>query len=880
MKPEYLQSAEEVLCSQGSQRGGLTSQEAAARLEKHGPNRLQEAKKITNLQRFLQQLKDPMLLILMAAAAVSAVTSILSGEKLTEVIIILAVVLLNAVLGVVQESKAEAAIEALQTMTAATSKVLRDGKIVVLHSADLVPGDVVLLEAGDAVPADGRLLESASLKIEEAALTGESVPVNKTAETISAQGDVPLGDRKNMCYMGSTVVYGRGSAVITATGMDTEMGKIAGVLARTEQEETPLQRKLTQLGKTLSYLVLAICIFIFVFDLLVEGDYSLEAILKTFMVAVSLAVAAIPEGLATVVTVVLTIGVTNMSKRGAVIRRLTAVETLGCTQVICSDKTGTLTQNKMTVVDHTGPQRLLATAMALCSDAAWTEEGAQGEPTEAALVNFAAETGLKKPLLEEQQPRVAEAPFDSSRKMMSTVHQIDGGFIQYTKGAPDEVLRLCTCYIESGEMRPMTEEKRRAILLENKAMADRALRVLAAAQRSWGDKLPEDISPETLEQDLCFIGLAGMIDPVRPEVKDAIHQCRKAGIRPVMITGDHKDTAVAIAKELDILDSADQAITGSALNDLTDEELAEAVPRYSVYARVQPEHKVRIVSAWKKRGAITAMTGDGVNDAPSIKTADIGVGMGITGTDVTKNVADMVLSDDNFATIVGAVGEGRRIYDNIRKTIQFLLASNMSEVLGVFTATLLGFTLLGPVHLLFINLITDCFPALALGLEKAEPDVMDRPPRDSHDGIFAGGLGLDILYQGVLITVITLASYIIGHCVEVGYFEMPSGVSPHGMTMAFLTMSMCEIFHSFNMRFQRRSIFSGRSHNKVLWAAMLGSLLITTLVLEVGPIADAFGFTPVGWAEYGIALALAVLVIPVVELVKFFQRRAAKKKHK
>ena len=880
MKPEYLQSAEEVLCSQGSQRGGLTSQEAAARLEKHGPNRLQEAKKITNLQRFLQQLKDPMLLILMAAAAVSAVTSILSGEKLTEVIIILAVVLLNAVLGVVQESKAEAAIEALQTMTAATSKVLRDGKITVLHSADLVPGDVVLLEAGDAVPADGRLLESASLKIEEAALTGESVPANKTAETINAEGDVPLGDRKNMCYMGSTVVYGRGSAVITATGMDTEMGKIAGVLARTEQEETPLQRKLTQLGKTLSYLVLAICIFIFVFDLLVEGDYSLEAILKTFMVAVSLAVAAIPEGLATVVTVVLSIGVTNMSKRGAVIRRLTAVETLGCTQVICSDKTGTLTQNKMTVVDHTGPQRLLATAMALCSDAAWTEEGAQGEPTEAALVNFAAEAGLKKPLLEEQQPRVAEAPFDSSRKMMSTVHQIDGGFIQYTKGAPDEVLRLCTCYIESGEMRPMTEEKRRAILLENKAMADRALRVLAAAQRSWGDKLPEDISPETLEQDLCFIGLAGMIDPVRPEVKDAIHQCRKAGIRPVMITGDHKDTAVAIAKELDILDSADQAITGSALNDLTDEELAEAVPRYSVYARVQPEHKVRIVSAWKKRGAITAMTGDGVNDAPSIKTADIGVGMGITGTDVTKNVADMVLSDDNFATIVGAVGEGRRIYDNIRKTIQFLLASNMSEVLGVFTATLLGFTLLGPVHLLFINLITDCFPALALGLEKAEPDVMDRPPRDSHDGIFAGGLGLDILYQGVLITVITLASYIIGHCVEVGYFEMPSGVSPHGMTMAFLTMSMCEIFHSFNMRFQRRSIFSGRSHNKVLWAAMLGSLLITTLVLEVGPIADAFGFTPVGWAEYGIALALAVLVIPVVELVKFFQRRAAKKKHK
>ena len=875
MKPDYLLTTEETLSAQGVTRQGLTEQEARARLEKHGPNRLQEAKKITNFQRFLQQLKDPMLLILLAAAAVSAVTSILSNESLTEVFIILVVVLLNAVLGVVQESKAEAAIEALQTMTAATSKVLRDGKLVVLPSAELVPGDVVILESGDAVPADGRLLESASLKIEEAALTGESVPVNKTAEALAAEGDVPLGDRKNMCYMGSTVVYGRGSAVITATGMDTEMGKIAGVLARTEQEETPLQRKLNQLGKTLSYLVLGICVFIFIFDLLVEGDYSLTAILNTFMVAVSLAVAAIPEGLATVVTVVLSIGVTNMSKRGAVIRRLTAVETLGCTQVICSDKTGTLTQNKMTVVEHTGETRLLATAMALCNDASWTPEGAQGEPTEAALVNFAAAEGLKKSALEEKQPRVAEAPFDSSRKMMSTVHQIDGGFVQYTKGAPDEVLRLCTSYMENGEMCPMTEEKRQAILLDNKNMADRALRVLAAAQRFWGNTLPEDISPESLERELCFIGLAGMIDPVRPEVKDAIHQCRKAGIRPVMITGDHKDTAVAIARELDILDSADQAITGSALNDLSDEELAEAVPKYSVYARVQPEHKVRIVTAWKKRGAITAMTGDGVNDAPSIKTADIGVGMGITGTDVTKNVADMVLSDDNFATIVGAVGEGRRIYDNIRKTIQFLLASNMSEVLGVFTATLLG-----PVHLLFINLITDCFPALALGLERAEPDVMERPPRDSHDGIFSGGLGFDVVYQGVLITVITLASYIIGHCVEVGYFEMPSGVSPHGMTMAFLTMSMCEIFHSFNMRFQRRSIFSGHSHNKVLWAAMLGSLLITTLVLEVKPIADAFGFTPVGWVEYGIALALAVLVIPVVELVKLFQRRAAKKKQK
>ena len=877
MKPDYLQTTEEVLSTQGSSSRGLTGEEAAARLSKHGPNRLQEAKKITNFQRFVQQLKDPMLLILLAAAAVSAVTSILSHESLTEVFIILVVVLLNAVLGVVQESKAEAAIEALQTMTAATSKVLRDGKITVLHSADLVPGDVVILEAGDAVPADGRLLESASLKIEEAALTGESVPVNKTAEPIAAEGDVPLGDRKNMCYMGSTVVYGRGSAVITATGMDTEMGKIAGVLARTEQEETPLQRKLTQLGKTLSYLVLAICVFIFVFDLLVEGDYSLEAILKTFMVAVSLAVAAIPEGLATVVTVVLSIGVTRMSRRNAVIRRLTAVETLGCTQVICSDKTGTLTQNKMTVVDHTGDAGQLAAAMALCSDAVQNPDGTvRGEPTEAALVSFAAQCGLPKPRLEQDSPRIAEAPFDSGRKMMSTLHSTPDGVVQYTKGAPDQVLARCTHYWEGGQALPLTDDRRREILADNHRMAAQALRVLAAASRPWPDGAPEDQSPAHLEQELCFIGLTGMIDPVRPQVKPAIEECRQAGIRPVMITGDHQDTAVAIARQLGILSDPSQAITGAALDALSDEELTQNVDRYSVYARVQPEHKVRIVSAWRRRGAVTAMTGDGVNDAPSIKSADIGIGMGITGTDVTKNVADMVLSDDNFATIVGAVAEGRRIYDNIRKAIGFLLASNMSEVLGVFFSALLGFTLLNPVHLLFINLITDCFPALALGMERPEPDIMRRPPRSAKDGIFSGGLGFDIAYQGILITVITMVSYIIGHCMEAGCFEMPRGVSPHGMTMAFLTMSMCEIFHSFNMRSQRRSVFTLRGHNKVLWAAMLGSLVLTTVVLEVVPIANAFGFTPVSWTEYGIALALAVLVIPIVELVKLIQRRLGK----
>ena len=874
MSELYQRTQDDILTELESSASGLSEEQAEERLERYGENKLAEAKKTTVLQRFFQQLKDPMLLILLAAAAVSAVTNALSGESFTEVFIILVVVLLNAVLGVIQESKAEAAIEALQSMTAAKCKVLRGGELKVIESSRLVPGDVVVLEAGDAVPADGRLLESASLKIEEAALTGESVPVNKAVEVIF-DGDVPLGDHRNMCYMGSTVVYGRGRAVVTATGMGTEMGRIAGVLAQTEQEQTPLQRKLSQLGGVLSKLVLGICVFIFVFDLLVAGDFSLDSVLRTFMVAVSLAVAAIPEGLATVVTVVLSIGVTNMSKRNAVIRRLTAVETLGCTQVICSDKTGTLTQNKMTVIEHYGPVDKLAAAMTLCCDAVYSPDGAQGEPTEAALVNFGAANGQIKPELENEQPRVAEAPFDSMRKMMSTVHKCGDSYIQYTKGAPDEVLKCCTSYLDSGAVLPLTNEKRQEILSVNHAMADRALRVLAAAERRW-DALPEDCSPANLEHELCFIGLTGMIDPVRPEVKAAIDECRRAGIRPIMITGDHKDTAVAIARELGIIDDASQAIEGRELNRLSDDELDRVIDKYSVYARVQPEHKVRIVSSWRRRGMITAMTGDGVNDAPSIKSADIGVGMGITGTDVTKNVADMVLSDDNFATIVDAVGEGRRIYDNIRKTIQFLLASNMSEVVGVFAATLMGFTLLNPVHLLFINLITDCFPALALGLERGEPDIMDRPPRKASDGIFAGGLGVDIAYQGVLIAVITLASYIIGHCMEAGHFAWPHGISDDGMTMAFLTMNMCEILHSFNMRSQRRSIFTLHGHNKLLWVAMLAALALTTIVLEVPAIAAAFGFTPVGWNEYAVALGLAILVIPIVELMKLFQRRAGK----
>ena len=874
----YCENQENVLSEVGSTKEGLSSAEAAKRLEKNGKNKLAAAKGKSIIRRFLEQLADPMIIILLVAALISGVLAVVENESFADVIIILVVVVVNAVLGVYQESKAEKAIEALQEMSAATSKVLRDGKVQIVHSEDLVVGDVVLLEAGDAVPADARIIENASLKVEEAALTGESVPVTKFIDIIylkDGEKDVPLGDRKNMVYMGSTVVYGRGTAVVTATGMDTEMGKIAGALQEAGDGETPLQRKLGQLSKILTWLVLGICIVVFGVQLLRAGNFSFnDTILPSFMVAVSLAVAAIPEGLAAVVTVVLSMGVTNMSRRNAIIRRLTAVETLGCAQIICSDKTGTLTQNKMTVVDFFGEdEKKLATAMALCCDAELDKDGnVTGEPTEAALVAWADKLDLKKYDLKNEYPRSGEAPFDSGRKMMSTVHEKDGGYTQYTKGAPDVIIGKCTHYIKDGEAVPMTEEYKASILKANKDMADRALRVLACATKSYS-AAPADYEAEHLEVDLCFMGLCGMIDPVRPEVKDAIVECRSAGIRPIMITGDHIDTAVAIAKELGIITEETYAITGAQLNEMSDEEFEAKFMNISVYARVQPEHKTRIVNAWRKANYVTAMTGDGVNDAPSIKSADIGVGMGITGTDVTKNVADMVLTDDNFATIVGAVEEGRRIYDNIRKAIQFLLGSNMSEVLSIFTATLLGFIILKPVHLLWINLVTDCFPALALGMEKAEPNIMKRKPREAKAGIFSGGMGVDIVYQGVLVTLLTIGSYFIGHFVETGNWEITN--SAHGMTMAFLTMSMAEIFHSFNLRSQRGSIFTLGTHNKVLWFASIGSLIATTLVCEIPFLANAFGFASVGIVEYLIAIALGLIVIPVVELVKLFQRKRA-----
>lgn len=892
---EYLKSKESVMSDLGVTANGLTSSQADSQLQKFGKNKLAEGKKDSLFKRFLLQLADPMIIILIVAAVISAITATFGGEGegYADVIIIMFVVLVNAILGVYQESKAEKAIEALQEIAAATSKVIRDGKLVEVKSEDIVIGDIVVLEAGDSVPADCRIIESASMKIEESALTGESVPVSKIADIIDPLGsdDIPLGDRKNMCYMGSSVAYGRGKAVVVATGMDTEMGKIADALTKAKDEETPLQLKLNQLSKILSFIVLGICLFIFAFDVvrsLIVGDsLTLQSTLNFFMVAVSLAVAAIPEGLAAVVTIVLSIGVTKMSKRNAVIRKLTAVETLGCTQIICSDKTGTLTQNKMTVVEHRGTdEKLLATAMALCCDAELQKDGTvKGEPTEAALVAYADTLGLKKYEIEETFPRVGEAPFDSGRKMMSTVHKTENGFVQYTKGAPDVVLSLCTSAYLDGTIVPMTDEIRQAIIDSNKEMADKALRVLCAAMRTYKEQPDNEAS--SLEKDLCYIGLTGMIDPVRPEVVDAIKQCKTAGIRPIMITGDHKDTAVAIAKQLGIIDDNHKAITGSELNKMSDEELDARIEEFSVYARVQPEHKVRIVQTWKRKGMITAMTGDGVNDAPSIKNADIGVGMGITGTDVTKNVADMVLADDNFATIVSAVDEGRRIYDNIRNSIQFLLSSNLSEVLSIFFATLLGFTLFEPVHLLWVNLITDCFPALALGLEKGDPDIMKRKPRDSKEGIFAGGLGADCAYQGIMVTVLTLVAYVLGIVMANGspmslkeVFAVNDVTAPflhqNGMTMAFLTLSMAEIFHSFNMRSRRQSIAKMGSINWYLVGAMALSLFLSTIVIYVPFLSNAFDFAHIDAREYFTALALAFLVIPIVEIVKFIQRKAKK----
>lgn len=888
---EYLASAEDVLKEQStSADAGLSTSEAQTRQAKFGPNKLKEEEKTPLWIRFFQQMADPMVIMLIVAAVISAVTGMIQGEsEWADVVIIMAVVIINSALGVIQEAKSEEALAALQEMSAAQSKVIRDGKQISLHSSELVPGDIVLLEAGDAVPADCRVLESASMKIEEAALTGESVPVEKHADPIALDGadDVPLGDRKNMCYMGSTVVYGRGRAVVCGTGMNTEMGKIAGALNDAKEELTPLQVKLAELSKILTVLVIVICVVVFAVDVLRAGIGTVTAephmLLDTFMVAVSLAVAAIPEGLVAVVTIVLSIGVTKMAKRQAIIRNLSAVETLGCTQVICSDKTGTLTQNKMTVVNHelAAPEEKLLAGMALCSDAKWDEEAGEavGEPTECALVNDAAKMGMKG--LDEEHPRVGEAPFDSGRKMMSVVvEEADGNFEQYTKGAPDVVVGLCTQVYDGDKIVPMTDERREQILAANKAMADQALRVLALASRTYTEK-PADFAAEALENNLVFCGLSGMIDPERPEVAPAIEEAHGAGIRTVMITGDHIDTAVAIAKNLGIVEDRSQAITGAEIDKMSEEELDQNIEKYGVYARVQPEHKTRIVEAWKSKNKIVAMTGDGVNDAPSIKHANIGIGMGITGTDVTKNVADMVLADDNFATIINACEEGRRIYDNIRKVIQFLLSANLAEVFSVFAATLMGFTLFQPIQLLWVNLVTDCFPALALGMEEAEGDVMKRKPRNASDGVFAGNMGLDTVVQGLIITVLVLASFFCGVYFDLGVIDLSklatSMADEEGVMMAFITLNMVEIFHCFNMRSRRASIFHMKKQNKWLWGAAFLALVLTLIVVEVDALSMIFfgveHLEPKGMIT---ALALGFLIIPLVEIYKAIMRAVEK----
>ena len=888
---EYLSSSEDVLREQGTDaEAGLSSTEAASRQKKFGPNKLEEAEKTPLWIRFFQQMADPMVIMLIVAAIISAVTGAIQGEiDFADVIIIMTVVIINSALGVIQEAKSEEALAALQEMSAAQSKVIRDGKLVMLHSSELVPGDVILLEAGDSVPADCRVIESATMKIEEAALTGESVPVEKHTNQIELDGadDVPLGDRKNMCYMGSTVVYGRGRAVVVGTGMDTEMGKIAGALTEAKEELTPLQVKLDELSHILTKLVIVICVVIFAVDVLRHGFSNMagepELLLNTFMVAVSLAVAAIPEGLVAVVTIVLSLGVTKMAKRQAIIRNLSAVETLGCTQVICSDKTGTLTQNKMTVVKHelAAAENKLLAGMALCSDAKWDPEAGEavGEPTECALVNDAGKAGLTG--LVEEHPRVGEAPFDSGRKMMSVVVEtLDDEYEQYTKGGPDVVLGRCTTIYDGNKIVPLTDERRAELVAANKSMADQALRVLALASRHYTE-LPTDFSADALEHDLTFCGLSGMIDPERPEVAPAIAEAHAAGIRTVMITGDHIDTAVAIAKNLGIIEDRKQAITGAELDKLSDEELDARIEDYGVYARVQPEHKTRIVEAWKNRNMIVAMTGDGVNDAPSIKRANIGVGMGITGTDVTKNVADMVLADDNFATIISACEEGRRIYDNIRKVIQFLLSANLAEVFSVFIATLVGFTLFQPVQLLWVNLVTDCFPALALGMEEAEGNIMQRKPRKASDGVFAGNMGLDCVVQGLIITALVLASFFAGVYFDMGCIDianmMAGSADEEGVMMAFITLNMVEIFHCFNMRSRRQSVFTMKKQNVWLWGAAALALVLTLIVVEFEPLAMMFFGVP-GLELKGslTALGIAFLIIPLNELYKAIMRSVEK----
>ncbi len=875
----YSQTPEEVLKELDATAEGLSATEAKKRLSEYGENELEEGKKKSMVQKFFEQFKDLMILVLLVAAIISA------PHEPVDSIIILLVVIINAVMGVVQESKAEAAIEALRDMSTPNANVMRDGHALSIKSTELVPGDIVLLEAGDVVPADMRLIEASSLKIEEAALTGESVPVEK--ELVVLEGDeIGIGDRINMAYSNSNVTYGRGKGVVVNTGMNTEVGKIAGMLAAADETETPLKNNLNHLGKFLTAAILVIAVIMFLFGTLVNGTPWMDMLLTS----VSLAVAAIPEGLPAIVTIILALGTQVLAKRNSIIRKLPAVETLGSTDIIASDKTGTLTLNQMTVEklytngqQYSASEQIPADNMALkvmnyANDTKFSQEGELiGDPTETALVKFGQDQGFNVTEKVAQEPRVAELPFDSERKLMSTIHQqADGRYLVAVKGAPDVLLGRCTQYQVFDDVKPMNKAEEQTILDNNKDMAKQALRVLGMAYK-YVDSIPTELDSAVVENDLIFAGLVGMIDPERAEAADAVKVAKEAGIRPIMITGDHKDTAEAIAARLGIIKAGDDAavLTGAELNQMSDEEFAQKVANYSVYARVSPEHKVRIVKAWQKEGKVVAMTGDGVNDAPALKQADIGVGMGITGTEVSKGASDMVLADDNFATIVVAVEEGRKVFSNIQKAVQYLLAANLGEVLTLFIATMLNWDTLLPIHLLWINLVTDTFPAIALGMEPAEKDLMSHKPRGRNSNLFSGGVFSSIIYQGILEAATVLFVY--WSAIQWPVHATYEAIHSDALTMAFATLGLMQLFHAFNVKSVHQSLFKvGPFRNKSFnWAILLSFFLMMVIIVVPG-LNDVFRVAHLDLYQWGIVVGSSFAIIPVVEIVKAVQRALGK----
>ncbi len=892
MKNYYNLSPEEVLKELNTSEKGLNGEEAKRRLEKYGKNELKEAAKKSFLARFLNQMKDVMIIVLLVAAAVSAAIAIARKEysELIDSGIILLIVLINAFIGLAQESKAEAALEALKNMNKPLAKVLRDGEIVKINSSEIVVGDIVMLEAGDTVPADMRLISSASLKIEEAALTGESVPSEKDTATLDKE-DAPLGDRYNMAYSSGAVAYGRGQGVVVATGMNTEVGKIAEMLSKSEEQQTPLQQQLAKTAKILSVIVLIAAAIIFAVAVIKARSFALDVIIGSFMTAVAIAVAAIPEGLPAVVTIVLAIGVQRMSERKAIIRNLPAVETLGCCQIICSDKTGTLTLNQMTVKElFTFKKGIIAEGektedkafdnlikgMTLCNDTVINEDKLLGDPTETALVAYAQKIGVDVVELNKLNKRIDEIPFDSKRKLMSTINQNAEKTTAFIKGAPDILIGKCKYIQDDDKIREITDKDIEIINQANNAMAKKALRVLAVAVKH------EDLNIENLESDMVFVGLVGMIDPPRPEVAEAVRVCKKAGMTAIMITGDHIDTASAIAKEIGILDKDDYlVITGQQLDKLSDEEFMANLERYRVFARVSPENKVRIVKAFKSKGYVVAMTGDGVNDAPSIKQADIGIGMGITGTDVSKGASDMVLADDNFATIINAVEEGRKVYANIKKAIQFLLSANIAEVLCLFAVTLFmpaDVHFLTPVMILWVNLVTDSLPALSLGMEKAEADVMDQKPRQAGASLFAGQTGKDIIIQGLFQTALVLGSFFVGYYVLEPAMNFDDRLP---MTMAFVTLCVIQLLHAYNLRSQTKSLFKGNPFsNKFLNLSFIVGIALLALVIVFPFMQNAFGTVLLPIGPLAVSVGFAAMIIPLVELQKAVETALQDKKEK